>query len=107
MLTGSLSAGSPGSEPAVSTASRPTDSPGANTGSLRLLPAAGRRLLRGLDTEHRPLLLVGQQIEKTIRPLTHLADPLPQFYQQRFAAELLHLLVEQDPLEMPGAGNLT
>src|SRR5678816_2790278 len=73
------------------------------------LPAAAadrRRSRSRLDPKERAIILSGQHVQQSIRPLPYVADPLLQFAKHRFAVELLPLFVEVDPLEMTGARDL-
>ena len=65
--------------------------------------SSGSRLARSAA---RLLDLVGQQIQQAVRSLPHVADSLTQLGQQRLAPQLLHLLVEEDALEMARARDL-
>ena len=49
--------------------------------------------------------MVRQHVEQLVGPLAHLADALAEVLQQRFAAQLLHLVVEDDALQVAGAGD--
>src|SRR5690606_19340456 len=69
-------------------------------------PARPAALFRRLDAENGALVLVGDDIEQPVRPLTHVADTLAQIVQQHLAAQLLELLVEQDALELARARHL-
>src|SRR5690606_35596592 len=60
---------------------------------------------RRLDTQQRTLVLVSEQVEKAIRPLSNLADALSQVPQHGFAPHLLVSCIEDDPLQMAGARN--
>ena len=48
----------------------------------RCLPRRGRGRCHRLDLQQRRLVLVGQQVQKPVRPLPDIADPLVQFPQQ-------------------------
>ena len=61
---------------------------------------------RWFDPKQRSVVLGGQHVEKTVRPLTHVADSLAQFPEQRLPVELFPLVVEVDSLEMTGARHL-
>jgi hypothetical protein len=70
------------------------------------LPTADCLLRDRFDAKHRAFLLVGEQIQQAVWTLTHVADSLPQLDEERLSPQLLHLLVEQNPLEMAGPRNL-
>ena len=59
-----------------------------------------------LDAQHRALVLVGDDVEQAVGALLHVANALPQIREQRLAAQLLHLLVEQDAVELAGSRDL-
>src|SRR5688572_22539243 len=62
--------------------------------------------LRGrLQLEQRPVVLVRQDIDEPIRPLTHIPDPLTPVGKEDFTADLLPVLVENDPVHLTGSGN--
>src|SRR5688572_19461231 len=62
--------------------------------------------LRGrLQLEQGPVVLVRQYIDETIRPLTHVSDPLTPVGKEDFAADLLPVLVENNPVHLTGTGN--
>ena len=52
-------------------------------------------LLR-FNPQNRSLFLVSEEIQQAVWSLAHIADSLAQLTQQRFAAELFHLLVEEN-----------
>src|SRR5262245_10313619 len=62
--------------------------------------------IRGFDAENRAVVFVGEQVQELVRTLPHVANSLPQIHEQHLAPQLFHVLVEQDPLQMPGAGDL-
>ena len=57
-------------------------------------------------SEHGAVVLVGEQIEQLVRPLAHVADSLSQIDEQHLAPQLLHVLVEQDALQVTRARDL-
>src|SRR5262249_47620421 len=65
----------------------------------RVLP-----LLSRFNLEQRARLFVGEQIQKSVRSLTHVADALMENHQQRFEA-LLAFIVEDDSLDVAGSRN--
>src|SRR5690606_37052084 len=48
-----------------------------------------------LEHQDRALFLVGGQVETPVRTLAHIAYALPQVGEQGFAAQFLHVLVEE------------
>src|SRR5262245_9651784 len=63
-------------------------------------------LLGWLDPEYRALLLISDHIEEPVRSLLDVANALTQSDEQRLAAQLFPLLVEENELEVTRAGNL-
>src|SRR5690606_7425769 len=60
----------------------------------------------GLDPEQRAVALVRDHVQQLVGALTHIADAVPQIFEQGFAAELFHVLVEDDPLQPARARDL-
>ena len=58
------------------------------------------------DPQQRTVLLARQRVQQSVGPLAHVADPLMQISQQRFAAGLLPILVEYDPRHVSASWNL-
>src|SRR5262245_18874266 len=63
-------------------------------------------LRRRFDAEQRPVVFVGDDVEQAVGALPHVADALVQLGQQRLAAQLFELVVEDDPFEFAVARNL-
>src|SRR5215471_13589267 len=63
-------------------------------------------LLRGLDPQQGAGILVGQYVQQPIRSLTDVAYALMQLVQHLLAADLLPLVVEDDPLDVARAVDL-
>src|SRR5206468_4564206 len=60
----------------------------------------------GLDAQDRAVVFVGQQVEQSVWTLPYLADPLPQFAEQRFATQFFGVGVEDDTFEVAGPRDL-
>ena len=49
------------------------------------------------DAQQRSVLVVvGEEIQKAVRALAHVANALPQIDEQRLASQLFHVLVDQE-----------
>src|SRR5688572_21181564 len=59
-----------------------------------------------LELQERRLVLFGQHVEQPVGPLADVADALVQIAQQRLAAQLVPVVVEHNPLQLAGTGNL-
>src|SRR5688572_2029048 len=59
-----------------------------------------------LEPQQRPIILVRDDVDQTVRTLPHIANTLVQFGQQRFTAQLLHLLGDHDAFETTGTRHL-
>src|SRR5687768_17869407 len=59
-----------------------------------------------LDAQHRAFILVGDHVQQSIGALLHVANALAQVDEQRLAAQLFHLRVEEDAVELAGARDL-
>src|SRR6185295_8653464 len=103
------------SHPAAARVARPTSA--ARRGALidTFIPPSPCRVSRSgglgsslfrLDAQHRARGFVCDHVEQAVRALLHVANPLVKIDEQRLAPQLLHLLVEQDAIEMARAGNL-
>src|SRR4051794_18468711 len=57
-----------------------------------------------LDPEQGAILLGGEHVEQTVRSLAHVADALVQVSKHRLAADLLPLVIEDNPLQLTGSG---
>ena len=77
-----------------------TSAIGASTGIRRAARSRGSSGSPRLDAQHRAFVLVGDHVEQAVGALLHVANALPQIDEQRLAAQLLHLLVEQDAVEL-------
>src|SRR5262252_3792895 len=103
------------SQPAPASAASPTSAAARGALMDTFIPPspsclAERRpafeLLLRLDTQHRALGLVGDHVQQAVGTLLHVANALAKIGEQRLAPQLLHLLVEEDAIEMTRARDL-
>jgi hypothetical protein len=57
------------------------------------------RSLSGLDSQQRPIVFIGEDVQQSVRSLAYVANPLVQLGEQRFATQLFEFVVQDDPLE--------
>src|SRR5262245_13095925 len=74
--------------------------------AICILLLSRRSCVAWFDADQRGIVLFGQQVEITVRTLTHVADPLAELTQHRLPPHLFPLVVELDALELPGARDL-
>src|SRR5262245_34752229 len=60
-----------------------------------------------LDPDQRGIVLLGEDVQVAIRTLPNVADALAELAQHRLAADLLPLVIEFDPGDLPRARALT
>src|SRR5688572_7523254 len=59
-----------------------------------------------LDAQPRPFIPAGKHVQQSTGALLHVANALAQVDEQRLAPQLFHLRVEEDAVELAGAGDL-
>src|SRR5688500_16248592 len=64
------------------------------------------QLERRLYAQDRPVLVVDEHVEQSVRALPDIAHTVSPVRQQGLAAELLHLFVEQNSLDLARADDL-
>src|SRR5262245_2992149 len=79
---------------------------------MRVIPSANFMALPTihltcrLDPDERGVVLLSQDVQVAIGPLSHVADSLTELAQHRLAADLFPPVVEFDSIDLPGPRTL-